>query len=107
MKFTTHDYHLEAVNDRLLDLLSVLQYDSEEEKRLTVWERMYINQQRGDLFVFKRSLFGELHNNKVRFYLLPEPLETKVETIIDLIKSKNWKSNYEDIDKYTTKQAAV
>lgn len=94
MPTNNFNYDLESVHNRLQDLLTVLQYDSEEVKTLSVCERIFINQQRGDLLVFKRYLFEEANQHEVRFYQLPEALETKVENIIDLIKYKNWKSNF-------------
>jgi hypothetical protein len=100
---TNFNYDLESVHNRLQDLLTVLQYDSEltddgKTEVLTKVDRIFINQQRGDLLVFKRYLFSDAKQHEVRFYQMPEPLESKVVAIIDLIKYKKWKSNFNEND---------
>jgi ABC-type uncharacterized transport system ATPase component len=96
MPTNNFNYDLESVHNRLQDLLTVLQYDSEEVKTLSVYERIFINQQRGDLLVFKRYLLKEAKQHEVRFYQLSEALENKVAAIIDLVKYKKWKSNFNE-----------
>ena len=87
MKF---NYHLENIHNRLQLLLSVLQYDTEEFQHFTVWERMLINQERGAMMDFKNYLFRELDFDKVRMFLVPDPLEEKIQTISKTIELKSW-----------------
>ena len=84
------DYHLENIHNRLQLLLSVLQYDTEETQHFSVWERMLINQERGAMMDFKNYLFKELEFESVRMFLVPEPLETKIQTIAKTIESSGW-----------------
>jgi len=84
------DYHLENVNNRIADLLTVLQYDTEEVQKFTISERILINQERAAMMDFKNYLFKEFDYDKVRFYRVPESIETKIQTILKTIEFKNW-----------------
>jgi DNA polymerase III epsilon subunit-like protein len=84
------DYHLENIHNRLQLLLMVLQYDTEVTQDFTVWERMLINQERAAMFDFKNYLFKELEFDKVRMFLVPDPLEEKIQSIARTIESKSW-----------------
>jgi hypothetical protein len=90
------EYHLESVGQRLYDLFSVLRYDADCERHLTVWQRMAINQERADLLRFKAYLFGELDITEVRFYTISKSLETKVKQLLNNIKQLD----YDPTDKY-------
>ena len=86
----TFDYHLENIHNRLQLLLSVLQYDTEETQHFTVWERMLINQERATMMDFKNYLFRELEYDKVRMFLVPDPLEEKIQSIAKTIELRGW-----------------
>jgi hypothetical protein len=86
----TFDYHLENIHNRLQLLLSVLQYDTEETQYFTVWERMLINQERAAMMDFKNYLFRELEYDKVRMFLVPDPLEEKIQSIAKTIELRGW-----------------
>ena len=75
------DYHLENVNNRIADLLTVLQYDTEEVQHFTITERILINQERAAMMDFKNYLFRELDYDKVRFYRVPESIENKLKQL--------------------------
>lgn len=86
----TFDYHLENIHNRLQLPLSVLQYDTEETQHFTVWERMLINQERAAMMDFKNYLFKELEYEKVRLFLVPDPLEEKIQSIAKTIELRGW-----------------
>ena len=92
------DYHLENVNNRIADLLTVLQYDTEEVQHFTIAERILINQERAAMLDFKNYLFNELDYDKVRFYRVPERIETKIQTILKTIEFKNWQPQNKDYE---------
>ena len=101
MAFNIHDYHLDVVNHRLILLHLVLQYDSEKnEGDFNVYDRIMINQQRGDLLVFIRSLFRQANHEDVRYYLLSDILDDKIDLVLNKIKKQNWKPNPIDYDNY-------
>jgi hypothetical protein len=83
------DYHLENVNDRLLQLHQVLEFDSEckENKKLgylSYYQRMLICQERSAMMSFKNYLFKEIQYSGINWYRVPQELET----IIIQIKNK-------------------
>ena len=84
------DYHLENVNNRIADLLTVLQYDTEEVQKFTISERILINQERAAMMDFKNYLFRELEYDKVRMFLVPDPLEEKIQSIAKTIELRGW-----------------
>ena len=84
------DYHLENVNNRIADLLTVLQYDTEEVQHFTITERILINQERAAMMDFKNYLFRELEYDKVRMFLVPDPLEEKIQSIAKTIELRGW-----------------
>ena len=92
------DYHLENVNNRIADLLTVLQYDTEEVQHFTITERILINQERAAMMDFKNYHFRELDYDKVRFYRVPESIETKIETILKTVHFKNWQPQNKDYE---------
>ena len=85
------DYHLESVNNRLEILLLVLQYDSQETKHFTVWERMQINKERSAMQSFIDYLFREIEHSEINWFKVSEPTEDKILTIYQIIKQLNWK----------------
>lgn len=92
------DYHLENVNNRIADLLTVLQYDTEEVQHFTITERILINQERAAMMDFKNYLFRELDYDKVRFYRVPESIETEIQTILKTVHFKNWQPQNKDYE---------
>ena len=92
------DYNLENINNRLDDLLLALHYDTEEVQHFTIAERILINQERAAMWDFKNYLFKELDYDKVRFYRVPESIETKIQTILKTIEFKNWQPQNKDYE---------
>lgn len=92
------DYHLENVNNRIADLLTVLQYDTEEVQHFTIAERILINQERAAMMDFKNYLFRELDYDKVRFYRVSESIETKIQNILKTVHFKNWQPQNKDYE---------
>lgn len=92
------DYHLENVNNRIADLLTVLQYDTEEVQHFTITERILINQERAAMMDFKNYLFRELDYDKVRFYRVPENIEKKIQIILKTVHFKNWQPQNKDYE---------
>lgn len=64
-------------SNRFIDLTIALQYDSYEEKYLTDFDRMFIQQNRSALL-------------NSRPYQLPDYLEDKIETKLNYINKYNW-----------------
>lgn len=84
------NYHLENIQNRLSQLLKVLQYDTEVFPIFTVWERMMINQERAAMMDYINYLFQELEFDKVRMFTVPGQLEEKIKYVAKNIELKNW-----------------
>jgi len=83
-------YTLETLNNRLCLLMNVLQYDTEQGKKLTISERTLINQERGAMMDYINYLRQELELKKVRTFIVPEPLEIKIQSIAKTIELIAW-----------------
>ncbi len=83
-------YTLETLNNRLCLLMNVLQYDTEQGKKLTISERTLINQERGAMMDYINYLRQELELKKVRTFIVPEPLEIKIQSIAKTIELRAW-----------------
>ena len=68
-------------SNRFIELTIALQYDSYEEKYLTDFDRMFIQQNRSALL-------------NSRPYQLPDYLEEKIESKLNYINKNNWESPY-------------
>lgn len=73
----------EEIHNRLAFLYLCLQYSSQQQELLTVYDRMYINQERG-------QLLNELDYPKTIPRPVPEAIEAKLQQIKVLIAKYNW-----------------
>lgn len=86
-----HDYHLEAVNQRILDLILVQNYDRHQGyKYLTYYDRIQICKERSAMQSFKNYLFKEIKHEAVNWFQVSEELEAKIKRIQLLIKQQNY-----------------
>lgn len=81
---------MEEIHDRMELLLLILQFDTEENKHFTIWDRMLINQERASLMDFQNYLMGEIDFERVRIFKVGPCIEEKIETIKRVIQIKNW-----------------
>jgi uncharacterized protein YfkK (UPF0435 family) len=75
---------VEIIKDRLQLLHLCLQYSSQKQERLTILDRMLINQERG-------QLLKELDAPNTIPRPVPETVETKLTEIQNRIELLNWK----------------
>jgi DNA polymerase III epsilon subunit-like protein len=86
-----NEYHLESVNQRILDLILVQNYDRHNGfKYLTYYDRIQICQERSAMQSFKNYLFREIKHEAVNWFRVPEELEEKIKRIQLLIQQQNY-----------------
>lgn len=95
------DYHLHSVNDRLDDLLIVLQYDNQvklnKDEHFTTGERILINYERSAMRSFRNYLFKEIEHSQINWYKVPETIENKIIKMLTIISQTDWQPKpYED-----------
>ena len=85
------DYHLESVSNRMLQLVQVLKYNRQMDKRhFTFYEKMQINCERSAMQSFKDYLFREIEHKDVNWFRVPESIELKIIEIQKEIDRTNW-----------------
>jgi hypothetical protein len=78
------------LNERLYLLFAVLAFDSDRTRIFTVGERICINQERGSLCELRSLDSGEASKDQVRFYIVPESIENKIEVCEQMMNRTQW-----------------
>jgi hypothetical protein len=74
---------IEEINNRLKLLQLCLQYSSQESEKLSIVDRMFVNQERG-------QLLRELEEPETVPRPVPENIESKIQSIKTIINQTGW-----------------